>query len=73
MTIDDYIERRNKIILSADAISKDFADRIWVELGVANRHIQRVISGACLLHFVENEIKECLVRVNGILKGEERG
>ena len=71
MTIDDYIERRNKIIFSADAISKDFADKIWTELGVANRHIQRVISGVCLLHFVENEIRECLVRVNGIVKGEK--
>lgn len=62
-TIDDYIERRNAIQLCAENRSKEEADRIWVELGVANRHIQRVLDGVLKLSMVEGEIEKCLTRV----------
>ena len=45
MTIDDYIERRNEIYLAAEAEGEAEGDRAWAELGVANRHIDRVLGG----------------------------
>ncbi|MDE1871811.1 MAG: hypothetical protein KGI06_06255 [Candidatus Micrarchaeota archaeon] len=62
-TIDDYIERRNAIQLRAENRSKEAADRTWIELGVANRHIQRVLDGVLKLPMVEVEIEKCLTRV----------
>lgn len=63
MTIDDYIEQRNDIQLEAEAKGKDIANKVWMELGVANRHIERVLSGLLTLRIVENEIVNCLERV----------
>lgn len=63
MTIDNYIEQRNKIQLRAEAISKEVADKCWVELGVANRHIRRVLNGEVELAIVADEIEHCLRRV----------
>jgi hypothetical protein len=63
MTIDDYIARRNQIQLKAEAIDKETADRCWAELGVANRHIQRVLGGQLPLRIVSDEIEKCFRRV----------
>lgn len=63
MTIDEYIERRNALQLRAENVDKETADRCWIELGVANRHIQRVLDGILTLNFVEDEIERCLQRV----------
>jgi hypothetical protein len=61
MTIDDYIAERNKILLSMEDTPD--ADRCWVELGVANRHIGRVLDGTLRLEAVEAEINQCFRRV----------
>lgn len=65
MTIDDYIEQRNRIYLIAEnrygAKSKQ-ADDTWERLGVANRHIERVLRGQLTLPMVEKEIATCLIR-----------
>lgn len=63
MTIDDYISERNKVYLRVQAAGKEAADRCWTELGVANRHIERVLTGALHLRVVEREIAACLRRV----------
>lgn len=63
MTIDDYIKQRNDIQLRAEGISKEVADRCWTELGVANRHIERVVDEVLPLHIVSNEIESCFARV----------
>lgn len=70
-TIDDYIERRNAIQLRAENRSKEAADRTWVELGVANRHITRVIEGIFPLRLVEDEIEKCLTRVERMEQHEQ--
>lgn len=74
MNIDDYIEERNEIGLLAEPgnagnkipdqkEAEAFAQRIWMELGVANRHIERVLKGTMSLSAVEGEIQSCLKRV----------
>ncbi len=64
MTIDDYIERRNAIQLRAEPLGKETADRCWTELGVANRHIERVLDGVFpMVPGVEREIVQCFKRV----------
>jgi hypothetical protein len=45
LSIDDLIEERNKLHLEAEAVSEQCAQRRWIELGVANRHIARVLEG----------------------------
>jgi hypothetical protein len=62
-SIDEYIEQRNDIQLRAESLSKELADLCWIELGVANRHIERVVDEVLPLRFVENEIARCLERV----------
>lgn len=59
MNIDDYIAQRNAIqIASGDT------DECWASLGVANRHITRVIDGTMpLTPGLELEIQQCLERV----------
>ncbi len=69
LSVDDYIEQRNDIQLSAESLSKDFADMVWTELGVANRHISRVLDGLLPLRIVAPEIESCLRRARGILDG----
>jgi hypothetical protein len=63
MTIDNYIEQRNDIQLRAEGVGKELADKCWVELGVANRHINRVIDEELPLSIVEDEIQKCFYRV----------
>lgn len=74
MTIDDYIAQRNEIQLSAEPGNEwnkianryeawEFASRAWGELGVANRHIERVLDGTLRLNQCEKEIVQCLERV----------
>ncbi len=63
MTIDDYIEQRNHIQLIAEDQSEEIARKCWAELGVANRHIARVLDEQLPLGIVENEIVQCLQRV----------
>jgi hypothetical protein len=67
MTIDDYIEQRNAIQFKAEAISEEIAAKCWIELGVANRHIERVLNGLLSLPIVEQEIIRCLQRVDGLI------
>jgi len=63
MTIDDYIEQRNAIQFKAELISEEAAAARWIELGVANRHIERVLAGEMqLTPAVEYEIADCLRR-----------
>lgn len=59
MTIDDYIAKRNTIQL--DAEMRGAGDAMWRRLGVANRHITRVLDGTLnLTPVVEREIVSCL-------------
>jgi len=62
-TIEDYIDQRNDIQIRAEDLGSELATSCWTELGVANRHIQRVVAGTFPLQFVENEIVRCLERV----------
>lgn len=64
LTIYDYIEQRNDIQLKAETLGKELSDLCWTELGVANRHIERVLNGVLPLRFVEGEIIRCLKRVS---------
>ena len=66
MNIDDYIKRRNDLQLKAEDVSEEAAQRCWTELGVANRHIERVLNGTLPLHVVESEIERCLQRVTDL-------
>ena len=63
MTIDDYIAQRNEIYFDALSKYEQFGELVWSELGVANRHIERVVKGTFQLHMVEREIVACLERV----------
>lgn len=69
MTIDDYIEQRNEIQLKAEALGKETADKCWAELGVANRHIERVLNGELRLAVVESEIQQCFRRITDLPGG----
>ena len=63
-SIDNWIEERNKIQLNAESVSDEFAKQIWISLGVANRHIARVLNGDLdLVPAVEQEIEACFKRV----------
>ena len=62
-TIDDYIEERNAIQLKAEPLGDKEANKCWAELGVANRHITRVLDGMFELGDVEKEIEACFHRV----------
>lgn len=44
-------------------MGQSIAARCWIELGVANRHIARVVDGEFHLAVVELEIQQCLRRV----------
>ena len=68
MTIDDYAEQRNAIYMKAHAKGEEIGDKCWVELGTANRHIDRVIGGLLKLTQVEDEITACFRRVIKELK-----
>lgn len=78
MTIDEYIEQRNAIQLKAEPgnqcnkivdrqEAERFAQRVFTELGVANRHIERVLKHAIPLKAVEGEIQSCFRRVEKFL------
>jgi len=67
-TLDEYIEERNEIQLIAEASGESFARRIWTELGVANRHIERVLDGVLGLQQCHTEIEACFIRVRKLLE-----
>lgn len=59
--IDHYISRRNEIQLRAENISEEAGRQMWQRLGVANRHIDRVLTGQLpLTPSVAGEIERCL-------------
>jgi len=58
--IDQYIRRRNEIQLKAEQEGETEGRIMWSRLGVANRHIERVLGGALVLTpAVEAEINRC--------------
>jgi len=64
-TIDDYVEARNNIQIQAENVNIAVANECWLRLGLANRHIHRVIYGELpLVPGVEDEIKRCLVETS---------
>jgi len=64
-SIDDYIDRRNEIQLRAEAKGNAAGAAKWTELGVANRHIARVLEGTLpLTPELEHEIESCLRRAD---------
>lgn len=67
-SLDDYIEERNRLFLAALSISNTFSDRIWTELGVANRHINRLIKGTLQLNMVRQEMDRCFEKVSGLIE-----
>lgn len=71
MTIDEYAEERNNIFFSAQALGKHFDDVIWTELGVANRHISRVLNDAVPMRMVEGEIESCFRRVRKMIEDKK--
>lgn len=61
MTIDDYIAKRNEIQLTAEAKGIKAGREQWTRLGIANRHISRVLEGILsLTPAIETEIQRCL-------------
>lgn len=69
--IDSYITRRNYLQCAAE--DAGCGEEIWVRLGVANRHIGRVIDGELpCTPAVEREIGECLESVNKFLADKTR-
>lgn len=67
-TIDEYAEERNGIFVQALNIDETFSDKIWTELGVANRHISRVIEETLPLRVVTDEIEKCFDRVRALIE-----
>lgn len=66
-TIQRLIDKRNFIQQLAGHRGKETADRVWTELGVANRHITRVVEGEMrLTPAIENEIEQCIKRAAAI-------
>jgi hypothetical protein len=60
ITIDDFAQRRNALLLRAEGVSKKVADQCWTRLGVTNRHIEGVLAGIFpLSRIVEDEIVRC--------------
>lgn len=72
MTLDDLIEERNEIQFLSEGHSEDEAIECWTRLGVANRHIERVVTGVLpLTPAIELEIAECFQRVREWQKGKQ--
>jgi hypothetical protein len=64
LTIDELIDRRNECQLKAEAISEQAGADRWTALGLANRHIARVLENELpLTPGLENEILKCIDRV----------
>ncbi len=62
-TIDDYIAERNAIQLKAEAAGDEAGATQWTNLGVANRHIERILKGELsLTPGVAGEIQKCLTQ-----------
>lgn len=71
--IDEVVNARNEIQFRAEDISEEVAKHCWSELGVANRHIERLISGE--LKFspaVAAEIQKSFERANEVVKNASR-
>ncbi len=63
MTIDDYIDQRNKIQLAAEALGDETGRKMWIRLGAANRIIKAVLdNNLTLVPGVVAEIENCLRR-----------
>jgi hypothetical protein len=60
--LDYYIAERNKIQLDAEKKTPNIANMCWIKLGVANRHIERLIAGLTLTPAIGDEIAGCLER-----------
>lgn len=73
MTLREYVEQRNELQRRAEARSKELADRVWAELGVLNRHIERVMKEQVRLEQVEGEMRKCLDRVRYIVDNAHLG
>lgn len=66
--IDIYIQKRNNIQLCAENISEEVAQVCWSHLGVASRHIVRVVQKVIsLTPAVEQEIKDSFARAEQYL------
>ena len=58
-TIDDFIEERNNIVFDAEGCG--VGAECWIRLGVANRHIGRVLDGVFqLTPGIEKEMQRCM-------------
>jgi hypothetical protein len=58
--IDRLIACRNEIQLLAESI--DCGDECWVRLGIANRHLERLVSGTMeLSRGVEDDVSRCFL------------
>lgn len=57
---DRIVERRNAIQLEAE--DAGCGTDMWLRLGIANRHIKRVVEGKLKLHHVVSEIEACFRR-----------
>jgi len=69
-TIDSWIMLRNEVQFEAENMGEAVADECWRGLGVANRHIIRVVDGLLpLTPVLEREIEDCLERTGAWLKG----
>lgn len=59
--IDEFINRRNQIQFRAEDLGK--GDECWQMLGIANRHIDRLLDAELpLTQAVQSEIENCLNR-----------
>jgi hypothetical protein len=68
-TIDYWVGARNEVQFTAEPMGNLIADECWVRLGVANRHINRVINGALpLTPGLESEIETCVKNTGRWLK-----
>lgn len=70
------VARRNSLQLRAENLDPgaELGEICWTRLGVANRHIERAVSGVLTLFpAVEKEITDCFGRVDLWLTDKERG
>ncbi len=62
-SLDDLVERRNSL-----QIASQDSDAMWQRLGIANRHITRVVNGILTIEQTRHEIVDCLDRAEKWLK-----
>ncbi len=72
--IDALIEQRNAVSLEAEAISDGMGAAVDVRLGVANRHINRVLTNqTALTPGIEAEIVRSIVSARDWLADQKAG